>query len=231
MAVVTTPGPDSRRDLAAVLLRGRLDARRGSVFVNLQAPLQQQVKAALLATLASEQSTVLCKKICHVVGQVASACADEGFRGWPEVLPAVFQLAQAGNEAKRELALYLFKQLVQYVGSMGVSPHVTSLQPVLGQLLKDPSARVATAALQGIAAVIAELEQEADRRHFLVLMPGVLHALERALSPGGDEGAAQDALRSLTEVVEKAPSFMRDFLEPSARAMLAIIQHDQFEDE
>jgi hypothetical protein len=217
--------------MAAVLLRVRLDPTRGIDFQKLSPVVQKQLKASLLIAFSQEKSKPVGKKICHVMGQIAETCAENGFRGWPEVLPAVFQLAQSGDATGKETALFLFKQLVSYGGAKGVQPHSAQLQPILGHLLTDLSPGVASGALQGTAAVIAILEQDADRQPYLVLMPSILKALERTLSTGGDETAAQEALRALTEVVEAAPAFMRAYMEPAAQAMLAIIQHDQFEEE
>ena len=206
-----------------------------STFQSLAPGVQAGVKAGLLFALKQEQVKHVRLKTCHSIAEVAASAAGPGCASWPELLPSIFELAQGSSSSpgSREVALKLFKSVVDYAGSEAVAPHSEQLLAVLSALLGEGSAGAAgsgavrTAALYATCAMIGALEEAAQLDAFKSTVGPMLAVLQAAFAEG--EEGAQEVLQALIELVECRPHFFRNHLDAACHAMLSIISHQQLQ--
>lgn len=136
---------------------------------------------------------------------------------------------QQGPDTLRESALQIFGELVVYITPVLV-PYLPVLRDVLQHGMTGSDAMgVRVAALRAAIQLVGALEEPAQAAPFQDLIPGMLQTLGAALS-GGDEDAAQEALRLFVDLAETDPRFVRKHLVQVAVAMLSIAESAQLED-
>lgn len=235
MALLSSMGanPDTAcRSLAAVLLRQQVAKLKPEVLAALHAKnpgLAAALKTEPLRLLAAESIGLVRRKIAHVVAEVAVFAAGEGCAQWPELLQTVFTLTSSPDPSVRSDALDLFKCLASYDGEKMMGVHAPRLHAILSTLLADPNNKVRISAMTGLIAFIRCLKNAATRDAFQSLLTPMLKVLEAALSE--DEEAARSAIMSLIDLVSEYPGFLKNHLEASAAAMLAVSTHADFDEE
>ena len=176
-------------------------------------------------------------KICDTVAELAASTAETS--PWPELLPFVFQCAQAGQSSAAgagaaapptppadarlaEAGLRIFAALASpYAGTLRL--YLGTLHATLASCLASPSPDIAASAVSAATAFISAVHTSAERDAFQSLVPPMLAALGAALN-SGDEASAQESIESLMEVAEEHPRFLRRQLAETVGAMLQIAE-------
>lgn len=234
---------ESQRILCAVLLRRLLERRSGN-WVKLPADKQAAVRQGLLAAFVNEPKRHLQERMAHTIAEVAATAGGDGCKDWPELLTAVFTMAQqstpsaSGNSAAsvRAMSLFMFTRLAEYSGRKLLAPHAGKLLPVMQHLLKDDDNNVRVAAMRGTIALITALDADesedaavaAAKKASQALVPELLQVLQRALLT--DEYAAKDGLVSLIDLLRADPVFLRPYIAEACNCMLVITRADTFDD-
>jgi hypothetical protein len=142
-----TNADEVSRGMCAVLLRRHL-SRGAEAWAQVGAETRQRAKASLLQALFAEPSRPNKRKAAHAIAEVACTLAGDACSGWPELLPAVFQIASAEDDTSREIALFVFQQLAEYSGAELLEAHIQQLVAALTPLIADCSNAVRIAAMK-----------------------------------------------------------------------------------
>jgi hypothetical protein len=89
--------------------------------------------------------------VCDTVSELAVVLMDNG--AWPELVPALFEMVQTGNERLMSSALAVFAELALYVVDCLV-PVFDTIQQMLGATMGHPSLEVQLQSLRLISGFI-----------------------------------------------------------------------------
>lgn len=220
------------RWLAAVLLRRAMD-KPTNAWAVLPREGHEAVQGSLLQLIGNDPELFICRKVAHAVAQVAEAAAFNDAREyilpstWPGLLDGVFALTRPEVPApRRELALQLFSNLVEYVGSALVHPILHDLQATLTEQMEDPHNGVRVAAMRALIRVLVVVS-DVERTPFQGLLAPMFGVLNESLKE--DEFASRDALQSLMELGATDPGFFRPVLTDAASTLFDILNHEDFD--
>ncbi|MBA0832834.1 hypothetical protein Goarm_017195, partial [Gossypium armourianum] len=188
------------------------------------------IKASLLSSLQTEQSKANVKKLCDTISELASSVVAT--RGWPELLPFLFQCVNSKNPNLEESALLIFSRLAQNVGETTETliPHLNTLHSVFFNCLSNPSScDVRIAALSASVSFIQCISNPKDRDAFQDLLPLMMQTLTEALN-SGLEATAQEALELLIELAGTEPRFLRRQIMEVVGSMLQIAEAESLEE-
>ncbi|MFQ6634842.1 hypothetical protein Gotur_011993 [Gossypium turneri] len=227
----SSPRPELRA-LSAVLLRKILTpaADYSFLFPLLAESTRAAIKASLLSSLQTEQSKANVKKLCDTISELASSVVAT--RGWPELLPFLFQCVNSKNPNLEESALLIFSRLAQNVGETTETliPHLNTLHSVFFNCLSNPSScDVRIAALSASVSFIQCISNPKDRDAFQDLLPLMMQTLTEALN-SGLEATAQEALELLIELAGTEPRFLRRQIMEVVGSMLQIAEAESLEE-
>ncbi|WIA40679.1 hypothetical protein OEZ86_004377 [Tetradesmus obliquus] len=213
------------RSFCAIMLRKALTQNEPNLWTQCSPQMQAALKTELMAALVEEQQRSVVHKVCDTVSELAADCLDKGT--WPEVLPALQELATSPNPAAVEAGLLIIANLASY-STDHMRPHLAGLQPLLGNCLNHAAIDVQVAALHACCNFINALDDPREREAFQPMLVPMLAALGRCLT-AGDESSAQDVLELLIEVAESYPKFLRKHLTELVSAMMQIATASQLE--
>ncbi|PPD82642.1 hypothetical protein GOBAR_DD20432 [Gossypium barbadense] len=227
----SSPRPELRA-LSAVLLRKILTpaADYSFLFPLLAESTRAAIKASLLSSLQTEQSKANVKKLCDTISDLASSVVAT--RGWPELLPFLFQCVNSKNPNLEESALLIFSRLAQNVGETTETliPHLNTLHSVFFNCLSNSSScDVRIAALSASVSFIQCISNPKDRDAFQDLLPLMMQTLTEALN-SGLEATAQEALELLIELAGTEPRFLRRQIMEVVGSMLQIAEAESLEE-
>ncbi|KAF6254101.1 armadillo-type protein [Scenedesmus sp. NREL 46B-D3] len=213
------------RSFCAIMLRKALTQNEPNLWAACSPQMQAALKAELMKALVEEPQRSVVHKVCDTVSELAADCLDKG--AWPEVLPALQELATSSSPAAVEAGLLIIANLASY-STDHMRPHLAGLQPLLGTCLSHAATDVQIAALHVCCNFINNLDDAREREAFQPMLVPMLAALGRCLT-AGDESSAQDVLELLIEVAESYPKFLRKNLQDLVGAMMQITSAAQLE--
>ena len=198
--VLTTSQNVFNRHIAAVVMRMRI---KGHWQKNLDDTMRGQFKEGVLSMLGNEPERTVRNSISRVIGVVARLEMEENNRDWPELFNVISTCAgAANNEAQRECAYVLLKELATEVGEK-LAPHHQTLLNMFQAGLQDSSARVRTAAMSSASTLMCYYcvdSTEENAMHYAPLVPLLLQVAAHCLQ-SGDESSVGDVLEVFIELV------------------------------
>lgn len=213
--------------MSAILLRKQLTRDDSYIWPRLSPATQSTIKSVLLASIQSENSKSIIKKLCDTISELASSILPDN--EWPEILPFMFQCVTSSDAKLQESAFLIFSQLAQYIGDTLV-PYIKDLHAVFLQVLNhSASSDVRIAALSAVINFIQCLNSASDRDRFQDLLPAMMRTLTEALN-GAQEATAQEALELLIELAGTEPRFLRRQLVDVVGSMLQIAEAETLEE-
>ncbi|KAK9828387.1 hypothetical protein WJX81_002836 [Elliptochloris bilobata] len=159
---------------------------------------REATQAALLSAIAAEQAAPVRREAAAAAAAAARLAVPAG--QWPQLLPWLGSLAHSARAEDRETALVLFCSLTDTIGEH-LRPHFAALKAVCAAGLADGNARVRSAALAAVAALVQWATDEPEVRLFRDLVPALLQMAAAGLA-AGDEAAAVGACEIFAELVE-----------------------------
>ncbi|XP_066562833.1 importin-5 [Amia ocellicauda] len=207
------------RQMAAVLLRRLLSSSFDEVYPSLPADMQTAIKTELLMGIQMEAAPNIRKKVCDIAAELSrNLIDDDGNNQWPEVLKFLFDSVNSQNVGLRESALHIFWNFPGIFGNQQ-QHYLEVIKRMLVQCMQDqenPSIRT-LAARAAASFVLSNENNTALLKHFSDLLPGILQAVNESCYEADDS-----VLKSLVEIADTAPKYLRPHLEPTLQLSLKL---------
>ncbi|XP_020509996.2 importin-5 [Labrus bergylta] len=207
------------KQMAAVLLRRLLSSSFEEIYPGLTVEMQTAIKTELLTSIQQESSLNIRKKVCDIAAELCrNLIDDDGNNQWPELLKFLFDSVNSEKVGLREAALHIFWNFPGIFGNQQ-QHYMDVIKRMLVQCMQDqenPQIRTLAARAAG-SFVLANESNTALLKHFADLLPGVLQAVNESCYQGDDS-----VLKSLVEIADTAPKYLRPNLEPTLQLCLKL---------
>jgi len=220
--------PEEQRTMAAVLLRRFLSSNFEEVYPKLSEQAQTEIRSTLLASVLEEQSTVMRKKMCDIISEIAHSLQDDdGNNGWPEFLHFLFQSASSAVVQHKEIALTLFSLVPGAFGNQQAQ-HLHHIKSMLQSSLADAANfNVQVLGVKATAAFLLLHDSEMEiQKNFADLLPPLLTVIARSIEVGEDDAL----VKSLVDIAENCPKYLRTQLEPIMQLCVKVIPDVNIDD-
>ncbi|CAG0914081.1 unnamed protein product, partial [Notodromas monacha] len=206
VAIRTTTYSDDIRSLAAVLLRRLFTVDFENIYAQLTPEQQTQLKTGILQCVSQDQSEVLRRKVCDLVGEfVRNMINADGVNQWPEFLQFLFQCVQSPSPEIRVAGLQIFQSEPNVFGA-AQTQYLHVIKSMLAQSLADSAnTKIQIAAAKALVSFIKANESDLSTIQTMTELSGPLLHVTHMSMEMGDE----DILKGLIEIAETAPKFLR----------------------
>ncbi|XP_043927244.1 importin-5 [Protopterus annectens] len=210
---------EEARQMAAVLLRRLMSSSFDEVYPALPPDLQTGIKNEILLSIQMETTSSMRRKICDLAAEVArNMLDDDGNNQWPEVLKFLFESVSSQDVGLREAALHIFWNFPGIFGNQQ-QHYLDVIKRMLVQCMQDQeNFQIRTLSARATASFVLANEHSVPvLKHFSDLLPGVLQATADACFQNDDS-----VLKSLVEIAETVPKYLRPHLEPTLQLCLKL---------
>uniref|UniRef100_A0A4W3GRT8 Karyopherin (importin) beta 3 n=1 Tax=Callorhinchus milii TaxID=7868 RepID=A0A4W3GRT8_CALMI len=207
------------RQMAAVLMRRMLSASFEEVYPNLPTDAQNAIKTELLLGIQTEGSPNIRRKTCDIAAELSrNLIDDDGNNQWPELLKFLFESVSSQNVGLREAALHIFWNFPGIFGNQQ-QHYLEVIKRMLLQCMQDTeNPTIRTLAARAAAAFVLANENNLPlQKHFSDMLPGILQAANDSCYQNDDS-----VLKSLVELADTAPKYLRPHLEATLTLSLKI---------
>ncbi|KAF2148970.1 ARM repeat-containing protein [Myriangium duriaei CBS 260.36] len=225
------------RSYAAVLFR-RMASRTGKdpagnskeVFLLLQKPERDAIRAKLLEALSTETQNSVRNKIGDAVSEIARQYIEaEPSRGtqketWGELLGALFQASQSGEAGQREAAFRIFATTPEIIEAQ----HEEVVLGAFAKGFKDSDTSVQLSAMDAFSSFFGSIQKKGQSKYFS-LIPDILNILP-PLKQAGDSEQLTKALVAMIELAEASPKMFRPLFHELVTFSITVIQDKELED-
>jgi hypothetical protein len=160
------------------------------------------------------------KKLADLVAEVArNLIDDDGNNLWPEFLTFLFELASSPNHEMKEAALRMFASVPAVFGNQEAQYMEVIKNMLLSSLTDASSYDVRFAGVQAAISFLMLHEKESGvQKHMADLLLPILNVTMESVEKGVDDAA----LKSLIDLAENCPKFLRPQLEQLFAACIKI---------
>ncbi|XP_035983769.1 importin-5 isoform X2 [Fundulus heteroclitus] len=218
-AVRDASAAEEVRQMAAVLLRRLLSSSFEEIYPGLTLEMQTAIKTELLTSIQHETSQNIRKKVCDIAAELCrNLIDDDGNNQWPEVLKFLFDSVNSDNVGLREAALHIFWNFPGIFGNQQ-QHYLDVIKRMLVQCMQDQAnPHIRTLAARAAASFVLSNEgNTALLKHFADLLPGILQAVNESCYQADDS-----VLKSLVEIADTAPKYLRPNLEATLQLCLKL---------
>ncbi|KAJ3584175.1 hypothetical protein NHX12_014671 [Muraenolepis orangiensis] len=209
-AVRDASATEEVKQMAAVLLRRLLSSSFEEIYPGLTVDMQTAVKTELLASIQQEASPNIRKKVCDIAAELSrNLVGDDGNNQWPELLKFLFDSVSSQDVSLRESALHIFWNFPGIFGNQQ-QHYMEVIKRMLVQCMQDQeNPQIRTLAARAAASFILSNEGNTPLlKHFSDLLPGILQVVNESCYQADDS-----VLKSLVEIADTAPKYLRPNLE------------------
>uniref|UniRef100_A0A8C5ALJ6 TOG domain-containing protein n=1 Tax=Gadus morhua TaxID=8049 RepID=A0A8C5ALJ6_GADMO len=175
-AVRDATGTEEVKQMAAVLLRRLLSSSFEEIYPGLTVEMQTAVKTELLASIQTEASPNIRKKVCDIAAELSrNLVGDDGNNQWPELLKFLFDSVNSQDVSLRESALHIFWNFPGIFGNQQ-QHYMEVIKRMLVQCMQDQeNPQIRTLAARAAASFVLSNEGNTPLlKHFSDLLPGIL---------------------------------------------------------
>uniref|UniRef100_A0A8C5A3Q9 TOG domain-containing protein n=1 Tax=Gadus morhua TaxID=8049 RepID=A0A8C5A3Q9_GADMO len=187
-AVRDATGTEEVKQMAAVLLRRLLSSSFEEIYPGLTVEMQTAVKTELLASIQTEASPNIRKKVCDIAAELSRNLVGENAN-----FPGIF-----GNQQQHYMEV---------------------IKRMLVQCMQDQeNPQIRTLAARAAASFVLSNEGNTPLlKHFSDLLPGILQVVNESCYQADDS-----VLKSLVEIADTAPKYLRPNLEATLQLSLKL---------
>ncbi|CAL8301504.1 unnamed protein product [Gadus morhua 'NCC'] len=218
-AVRDATGTEEVKQMAAVLLRRLLSSSFEEIYPGLTVEMQTAVKTELLASIQTEASPNIRKKVCDIAAELSrNLVGDDGNNQWPELLKFLFDSVNSQDVSLRESALHIFWNFPGIFGNQQ-QHYMEVIKRMLVQCMQDQeNPQIRTLAARAAASFVLSNEGNTPLlKHFSDLLPGILQVVNESCYQADDS-----VLKSLVEIADTAPKYLRPNLEATLQLSLKL---------
>ncbi|KAF9731375.1 hypothetical protein PMIN06_010057 [Paraphaeosphaeria minitans] len=223
--------PDSTtRTFAAVIFRRQSSKPRktpngqtADVFLTLNQPEREAIRARMLQCLGKEQDPSVRSKIGDAVAELARQHTDEGV-SWEELLGALFQASQSSDAGQRETAFRIFSTTPGIIEKQHEEVVISAFKGGFG----DSNTSVRISAMEAFASFFRSIKKNAQSKYY-TLIPEILNILP-PIKESGDGEMLTKALVSLIDLAEVAPKMFKPLFNSLVQFSVSVIQDKELDD-
>ena len=216
------------RVMAAVLLRRLFTGSFEEFWPNLPPEMQANLKEQLLIIVQTEKLPALKKKVCDCAAEFARCMIDDdGNNTWPDILKFLFDCASSDDPTLKESALQIFGIVPGIFGGQQ-NQYIDVIKQMLKGCVLDqnhPQVQV-SAAKATMAFIVANEKETAIHNHYRDLVQPILQIIAASIESQEDD----ILLKSLVEVAETTPKFLRGQMEGLMALCLKVIGNGELQD-
>ncbi|KAL1450070.1 hypothetical protein WDU94_002525 [Cyamophila willieti] len=212
------------RQMSAVLLRKIFSTDFIEIYTK-SPKNQNNLKSQIILLLQTCDNDNIRRKICDAAAEVARNLIDDGGNNlWPEFLQFLFQCANSENTTLKESALRLFTSVPEIFGNQETQ-YLNVIKSMLQQCLLPPNPyNVQAQAVKSIFAFLPERETSIQKQ-LSDLLPAIFQVIVVSV-----EQEDESLLKSLIDIVEACPKFLRPQLDPMVAFCIKVFENDTLED-
>lgn len=215
------------RALAAILLRRVLLKDAVSLWPDAQPSTQITVKEELIVGLQTEQNGMIRRKLCDLVGELASGILEDG--QWNELFPLLYQWLQSDNCILIENALRILELTSGYVACCLQEQFSTVFVPIFEKTVKHGNVHVRKMALNAWSMLLYSIDSESHRQVFQPIVPLLLESIAIMVHEGNVDDVSE-CIERLIDVAEAYPLYFKPQLLEYVEFMVSIVRQGQFDD-
>ncbi|KAL2016780.1 hypothetical protein VTK56DRAFT_2993 [Thermocarpiscus australiensis] len=189
------------------------------------------VRQHLVQATMNEQTPRARHANSRLVAAVAALDLEDG--EWPDLIPALFNLASSNELAQREVGSYIIFSLLEENPTC-FGDHVDKLLELFSHTLRDPqSADVRINSMMSIGAMLLmfePLEEEEQVQKLQTLIPPMVDVLKDAVQAGDDEKTGQ-AFEVFQQFLAYESSLLGKYLRDLVQFMIDLAANKQAEDD
>ncbi|KAK3315875.1 armadillo-type protein [Apodospora peruviana] len=189
------------------------------------------VREHLVAATLKEQSAACRHSESRLIAGLATIDAEDG--EWPELFPALVNLAGSNEVSQREVGSYIIYSLLE-ANPTYAAEHTMKLLELFGHTLRDPqSADVRINTMMSVGAMLLIFEPDEDEdavKALQTLVPPMVEVLKDAVSAGDDEKTGQ-AFEVFQQFLAYESALLGGFLKDLVQFMIDLAANTQAEDE
>ncbi|KAL2257399.1 hypothetical protein VTK26DRAFT_219 [Humicola hyalothermophila] len=225
--IVATHQDVNVRQLAAVQA-ARLAVKHWEKIPKEQKPA---VRQHLVQATMNEQTPRARHANSRLVAAVAALDLEEG--EWPDLIPALFNLASSSEVAQREVGSYIIFSILEE-NPTSFADHMGKLLELFAHTLRDPqSADVRINSMMSIGAMLLmfePLEDEESVQKLQALIPPMVEVLKDAVQAGDDEKIGQ-AFEVFQQFLAYESALLGRYLKDLVQFMIDLAANKQAEDD
>ncbi|AEO55706.1 hypothetical protein MYCTH_2299794 [Thermothelomyces thermophilus ATCC 42464] len=189
------------------------------------------VRQHLVQATMNEQTPRARHANSRLVAAVAAIDLEDG--EWPDLIPALFNLASSNEVAQREVGSYIIFSLLEE-NPTSFADHMSKLLELFGHTLRDPqSADVRINSMMSIGAMLLlfePLEDEESVATLQSLIPPMVDVLKDAVQTGDDEKTGQ-AFEVFQQFLAYESALIGKYLKDLVQFMIDLAANKQAEDD
>ncbi|KAL2158813.1 hypothetical protein VTH06DRAFT_4005 [Thermothelomyces fergusii] len=189
------------------------------------------VRQHLVQATMNEQTPRARHANSRLVAAVAAIDLEDG--EWPDLIPALFNLASSNEVAQREVGSYIIFSLLEENPTSFVD-HMSKLLELFSHTLRDPqSADVRINSMMSIGAMLLlfePLEDEESVATLQSLIPAMVDVLKDAVQTGDDEKTGQ-AFEVFQQFLAYESALLGKYLKDLVQFMIDLAANKQAEDD
>lgn len=224
----TTSVAEDSRQLCAVMLRRVLSTYFEEFYGKLPPDQQEQFKQQMLVVLQNEPNKNVRRKCADMVAEVArNLMDDDGNNLWPEFLKFLFDCANSPSPEIKEVSLLLFSSVPTVFGNQQSQYLNVIKQMLMASLCDQTSYDVRFLAVKAsVNFLLLHDKDAAIQKYYIDLLGPILTVTMESIEKGDDDSA----LKSLIDLAENCPKFLRPQLDHLFSAMVKIYSDKNIEE-
>jgi importin-5 len=172
------------------------------------------VRTRLMDTWSKEESSVILRRLNHILAQSAS-------RGdWNEFLPFMIASSVKMPPVYVISALEIIEIISEYSPDQ-IFANITMLGNFLGGLFSSTDQKIAFACAKATAACVVSIDDESARNSFKPALSPIISVLGNSLN-GGNESDASSIIEHLVSIAQSQPLFFKGTIDSLVTTMLSI---------
>eukprot|EP01126_Amoeba_proteus_P000361 TRINITY_DN10111_c0_g1_i5.p1 TRINITY_DN10111_c0_g1~~TRINITY_DN10111_c0_g1_i5.p1 ORF type:complete len:1136 (+),score=252.59 TRINITY_DN10111_c0_g1_i5:236-3643(+) len=214
------------RAFSLVLLRRVLIASPGRWRL-LEPQTKAMIKTETLRGIEKESNEYVRSLMREVTISLASGILGDG-EVWDEILPFITHLCSSNQVYHKETALLMIANLISIYEKQFQGPNFQVLLQILQATLVDVAhPKLALASLEATIAIIPIYRELNDQLQLQSMFPSVLELLTHFLT--SNQSHAQTALKSLVDLVELHPGYLKPLALQTISLMFNILTNPNME--
>ncbi|KAF2200542.1 ARM repeat-containing protein [Delitschia confertaspora ATCC 74209] len=207
------------RKISSKTLKDPQTGNNRDLFMALQQPEREAIRAKLLEGLATESQPSVRKKVGDAVAELARQHTEETpATPWPALLGALFNASQSTDAGQRETAFRIFSTTPGIIEAQHQDVVIGAFKAGFG----DSETSVRIAAVDAFASFFRSIKKKSQAKYY-GLVPEILNILP-PIKEAGDGEELSKAIVSLIDLAEVAPKMFKPLFNSLVVFSVSVIQ-------
>jgi len=219
--------PTEGRSLAAVMLRRLFSNEFEEFFGKLPEEQKTLLKGQIITCVQNEPDKNVRRKVADLAAEVArNLTDDDGNNLWPDFLKFLFTMASSPSSDAKEVALHMFASVPSVFGNQE-QQYMEVIKNMLSSSLTDQVYDVRFGAVKATCNYLLLHDKDNNlQKHFSDVLGPIMNVTVESVEKQDDDAC----LKSLIDIAESMPKFLRPQLEQIFALCLKMIGNQDLEE-